>query len=71
MLRKLDFTDPPEQLALSDVGPNSSDWEVAVALMRIGQHSSGEFISAMLGMAEEVLPPPLHAAVGPVSRVYG
>jgi len=69
VLRKLEFLEGPEQLALADVNPSSKDWEVAIALMRIGQHSSGEFISAMLEMAEKVLPPAPADPVSPVSKV--
>ena len=56
VLRKLEFLEARERVALAEVGPKSKDWEVAIALTRIGQHSSGEFISAMLEMAEKVLP---------------
>lgn len=69
VLRKLEFLEAPEQLALAVVNPSSKDWEVAIALMRIGQHSAGEFISAMLEMAEKVLPPAPADPVGPVSEV--
>ena len=67
VLRKLDFLEPLEQLALADVGPNSSDWEVAIALMGIGQHSAGAFITSMLEPAEKVLRPPTSGSVALVS----